>query len=96
MNGIYGGRSLIRRNPNIDAKVGGFDGGLGLLRGYLASIGANKGFLSKVHLSDFNHILASSRLRRFFSSESPRKKSKKYIRHLLFRTLGNRENETLN
>jgi len=47
------------------------DANLGFLRRYLASIGAHR----KEILSDLNYVLANPRLRRFFSSEAPKKKS---------------------
>ncbi|KAJ7947626.1 ATP-dependent zinc metalloprotease FTSH protein [Quillaja saponaria] len=61
--------------PRLNAYNGGIDGGLGFLRGYLASIGTNKGFVSNSYLSDLNYVLANPRLRRLFSSESPKKKN---------------------
>ncbi|XP_039009786.1 ATP-dependent zinc metalloprotease FTSH 10, mitochondrial-like isoform X3 [Hibiscus syriacus] len=66
--GCTGGRSpsLPRLNGNVDRLIGGS----GYLRGYLSSIGASKAFLS-----DLNFVLANPRIRRFFSSEAPKKKN---------------------
>ncbi|KAG8387873.1 hypothetical protein BUALT_Bualt02G0066800 [Buddleja alternifolia] len=52
-----------------------FDGNLGFVRGYLAAAGANRGSTSKAYLSDFNFFIANPRLRRYFSSEAPKKKN---------------------
>ncbi|XP_077238987.1 ATP-dependent zinc metalloprotease FTSH 8, mitochondrial-like [Tasmannia lanceolata] len=49
--------------------------GLGFLRSYLTSIGANKDFSRKNYFSDLNSILANPRISRFFSSEAPKKKN---------------------
>lgn len=52
------------------------DGGLGLVRGYVTSVGAGKQLVSNSHLSNFSSVLANPRVRRFFSSQAPKKKSK--------------------
>ncbi|KAM7522173.1 hypothetical protein LguiA_012075 [Lonicera macranthoides] len=65
----------ILRAPYVDTYIGRFDGQLGFVRGYLATIGANKEFGSKGYLSDLNYVLANPRIRRFFSSEAPKKKN---------------------
>ena len=71
MNGV------VLRSSNVDSYIRRFDEKLGFLRGYLASIGDRKEFASKAYyLSDLNYVLANPRLRRFFSSEAPKKKSK--------------------
>ncbi|XP_038706968.1 ATP-dependent zinc metalloprotease FTSH 10, mitochondrial-like [Tripterygium wilfordii] len=49
--------------------------GLGFLRGYVAAIGAHQEFVSKTNLSDLHYILAHPGIRRFFSSEAPKKKN---------------------
>lgn len=46
-----------------------FDGALGFIRGYVASIG-------KSPASDIRYMFASPQFRRLFSSETPKKKSK--------------------
>ncbi|KAK9280405.1 hypothetical protein L1049_014094 [Liquidambar formosana] len=79
-NVLYGGRSVVLgeallRGPHVNAYLGGFDGKLGFLRGYLAAIGVHKEFVSQGYLSDLNYVLANPRLRRFFSSEAPKKKN---------------------
>jgi AFG3 family protein len=75
------GRSVIGNKgllgvPGVNAYLGRVNGGLGILRRYLATVGAHKAFVSKAYLSDLNHVLANPRLRRLFSSEGPKKKSK--------------------
>ena len=69
----------LSRTPHYSTDLGRLDSGLGFLRGYLTSIGAGKGFVSKSYLSDLNFVLANPRIRRFFSSEEPKKKSKKFL-----------------
>ncbi|KAJ9172372.1 hypothetical protein P3X46_015618 [Hevea brasiliensis] len=78
LRGGGGGRSAISRVAGGAGGVGHvdrFDGGLGFVRGYLASIGAHKEFVSKSTLSDLNYLLANPRILRFFSSEAPKKKN---------------------
>ncbi|KDP42240.1 hypothetical protein JCGZ_02970 [Jatropha curcas] len=71
-----GGRSAISRLTGGGAGGVGFseriDGGLGFVRGYLASIGANS---KKSYLSDWNYLLANPRIGRLFSSKAPKKKN---------------------
>ncbi|XP_057956695.1 ATP-dependent zinc metalloprotease FTSH 10, mitochondrial-like isoform X2 [Malania oleifera] len=62
-------------SPHVDTYLGRFDGKLGFLRTYLASIRAQKELGSKLYLSDLNYVLANPRIRRFFSSEAPKKKN---------------------
>ncbi|KAA8549291.1 hypothetical protein F0562_000975 [Nyssa sinensis] len=66
------------RAPYLNAYLNEFDGKLGSLRGYLASIGASKEILLKAYLSDLNYVLANPRIHRFFSSEAPKKKKADY------------------
>ncbi|GMY10911.1 ATP-dependent zinc metalloprotease FTSH 10, mitochondrial-like [Fagus crenata] len=76
--GGNGGRSAIVNQALVGAPrvSDGVDVvGLGFLKRYLATIGAHKRFVSKANLSDFNYVLANPRLRRFFSSEAPKKKN---------------------
>ncbi|XP_068635569.1 ATP-dependent zinc metalloprotease FTSH 8, mitochondrial-like [Aristolochia californica] len=77
--GGYGGRvaclhELLVRSPFGDGSFREGDG-LGFLRGYLTSIGANKGFNGKKFLSDFNWVLVNPKFHRLFSSEAPKKKN---------------------
>lgn len=76
--GRDGGNSAYLNKPTLDSPfVRQGDDGLGFLRGYVSSIGLEKGFSSKkVLLSDLGFFLANPRVRRFFSSEAPKKKSK--------------------
>ena len=80
-SGGIGGRSPSL--PHLSGNVDRLIGELGFLRGYLASIGARKEFTSKAYLSDLNFVLANPRIRRFFSSEAPKKKSKPNITFFL-------------
>lgn len=77
-SGRCDGRSACLKDPIRQwqhAREG--NGGLGFSRSYLTLIGADKGFASKkVLLSDLGFVLASSRIRRLYSSEAPKKKSK--------------------
>ncbi|XP_021278866.1 ATP-dependent zinc metalloprotease FTSH 10, mitochondrial-like [Herrania umbratica] len=70
-----GGGSTGGRSPRLSGNVDGLNRELGFLRGYLTSIGARKEFCSKSYLSDLNFVLANPRIRRFFSSEAPKKKN---------------------
>uniref|UniRef100_A0A7C8YHC8 AAA+ ATPase domain-containing protein n=1 Tax=Opuntia streptacantha TaxID=393608 RepID=A0A7C8YHC8_OPUST len=76
INGCYNGRSalvdeVLFRVPYVNYGGNQQDANLGFLRRYLASIGAHR----KEILSDLNYVLANPRLRRFFSSEAPKKKN---------------------
>ncbi|XP_059462665.1 ATP-dependent zinc metalloprotease FTSH 10, mitochondrial-like isoform X2 [Corylus avellana] len=51
------------------------DGGLGLVRGYVTSVGAGKQLVANSHLSNFSSVLAYPRVRRFLSSQAPKKKN---------------------
>ncbi|XP_022874867.1 ATP-dependent zinc metalloprotease FTSH 10, mitochondrial-like [Olea europaea var. sylvestris] len=82
INGFNIGKALLRNQElfgtpyvNNFKKIDQFDGKLGFLRGYSAAIVANKGSFSNNHLPDFNYIVANARLRRYFSSEAPKKKN---------------------
>ncbi|CAK7331492.1 unnamed protein product [Dovyalis caffra] len=72
-NGVGAVRSSSIINKIEDGFVDG-RGGLGLLRGYLTSIGRG-GTHKSSYLSDLNFILANPRIRRFFSNEAPKKKN---------------------
>ncbi|KAG9450731.1 hypothetical protein H6P81_010696 [Aristolochia fimbriata] len=81
-NGVLGGygargaclHELLVRSPPCRGTSGGSDG-FGLLRGYLTSIGANKGFNGRKFFSDFNWVLVNPKFHRLFSSEAPKKKN---------------------
>ncbi|KGN47136.1 ATP-dependent zinc metalloprotease FTSH 10, mitochondrial [Cucumis sativus] len=77
-----GGRSAIKTinepifaAPRVDSCVGERDGMLGFLRGYFAFSGSRTKLIPKEILSDFNFLIANPKLRRFFSSEAPKKKN---------------------
>ncbi|KAJ0250753.1 ATP-dependent zinc metalloprotease FTSH 3 [Hirschfeldia incana] len=76
---VYGGgvRSAIlsegRRVPS-GAAASEVEGGLGFLRRQFASLAARKG----VDGNDLSRVFANPRLRRFFSSQAPKKKKKNY------------------
>ncbi|CAH9129176.1 unnamed protein product [Cuscuta epithymum] len=81
ISGVYSGK-LANRNKEIfeapDINCGASNsllaGQLGFLRGYLAAIRTNKGVIRKQCLSDLDYAYPNLRLRRFFSSEDPKKK----------------------
>ncbi|CAI0393359.1 unnamed protein product, partial [Linum tenue] len=68
-------RSAITGLPRGGSFANRIDDGVGILRSYLTSIGAAKSSAAKTSVSNLNAILANPRLRRFFSSEAPKKKS---------------------
>lgn len=71
-----GNGGVLRSSAVINNIEGGFidgRGGLGLLRGYLTSIGSRG--THNPFLSDLHSILANPRIRRFFSTEAPKKKN---------------------
>lgn len=77
-----GGRSAIKNinepilaAPRVDSCLGEREGMLGFLRGYFAFVGARTKFIPKESLSDLNFLIANPKLRRFFSSEAPKKKN---------------------
>ncbi|XXG54563.1 hypothetical protein AAC387_Pa03g2410 [Persea americana] len=76
-SGRSDGRSACLKDPIRQwqhAREG--DGGLGFSRSYLTLIGADKGFAAKkVLLSDSGFVFASSRIRRLYCSEAPKKKN---------------------
>ncbi|RWR95409.1 ATP-dependent zinc metalloprotease FTSH 10, mitochondrial-like protein isoform X2 [Cinnamomum micranthum f. kanehirae] len=75
LGGSGGNPSYLNESILHSCLVGQGDGGLGFSRGYMASIGAEKGFLSKKALqSDLNFLLANPKFCRLFSSEAPKKK----------------------
>lgn len=82
ISGVYSGR-LANWSKEIFAANGAsknqLAGELGLLRGYLATIRTSKEVVPKQGFSDLNHVFANPRLRRFFSSEAPKKKSESFL-----------------
>ncbi|KAG7960723.1 hypothetical protein I3843_10G138200 [Carya illinoinensis] len=75
---ISSGRTVLPNDSLLastgNACISRVDGGLGLVRGYITSVGAGKQLLSNSFLSNFNSVLANPRLRRLFSSDAPKKK----------------------
>ncbi|PSR98289.1 ATP-dependent zinc metalloprotease [Actinidia chinensis var. chinensis] len=74
VSGNYGARTvnsnkLVSENACVDEK-------LGFVMGYLTSIGAGTGrqIVSNTYLSEFSTTFANPRLRRFFCSETPKKR----------------------
>lgn len=63
----------------------GDGGGLGYLRGYLTSIGAESNAATRGQFNNWRFLLANPSFRRFFSSESPNKKSE--MRCYIFSTV---------
>ncbi|CAN1329248.1 ATP-dependent zinc metalloprotease FTSH 10, mitochondrial [Linum perenne] len=75
LRGGYG-RSTISGAPVGGSFANRLDDGAAFLRGYLTSIGAGKSSGSvKNSFSNLNSVLANPKLRRFFSSEAPKKKN---------------------
>lgn len=74
----YGIREVLSKE--LVASNGCSGEGLGLVRGYLTSIGAvtGKQLVSNKYLPGFNSIFSNPRLRRLFCSEAPKKRSEKY------------------
>lgn len=56
----------------------GDNGGSGFLRSYLTSIEANQALGPNNYQRDWRFLLANSTFRRFFSTESPNKKSRRF------------------
>ncbi|XP_011089809.1 ATP-dependent zinc metalloprotease FTSH 10, mitochondrial [Sesamum indicum] len=83
INGASKGRSFAWNkenigSPNVNSTSGSvnqFEGNLGFLRGYLTSVGGGKGSVPRGYLSDFSYFAANPRIRRFYSSEAPKKKN---------------------
>lgn len=82
LSGANGGRSQILTGSSVyqSRYIGQADDNLGFLKRYLGSLAANNekngfGLSSKVYISDINFVLANPRIRRFFSSEAPKKKN---------------------
>ncbi|KAG2685866.1 hypothetical protein I3760_10G145600 [Carya illinoinensis] len=75
---ISSGRTVLPNDSLLastgNACISRVDGGLGLVRGYITSVGAGKQLVSNSFLSNFNSVLANPRLRRLFSSDAPKKK----------------------
>ncbi|XP_019199216.1 PREDICTED: ATP-dependent zinc metalloprotease FTSH 10, mitochondrial-like [Ipomoea nil] len=87
ISGVYSGRVANWSKEmfaapviNNGASKNQLAGELGLLRGYIATIRTSKEVVPKQGFSDLNHVFANPRLRRFFSSEAPKKKKyDKYV-----------------
>ncbi|XP_073021861.1 ATP-dependent zinc metalloprotease FTSH 3, mitochondrial-like [Primulina eburnea] len=84
INGVDNGRSLLLNKEILGAqrvcnsnyiRNNPCHGKLGFFRGYLATIGAKHGSISGSYLSNSKNFIANSRIRRFFSSEAPKKKN---------------------
>ncbi|KAI5665989.1 hypothetical protein M9H77_15842 [Catharanthus roseus] len=82
INGAYKGRSAGWNKGNFGdlcvekCKNKELGGRLGFFREYLAAVGGRKGTIIKnSFLADFDQVFANPRLRRFFSSEAPKKKN---------------------
>ncbi|XP_010931243.1 ATP-dependent zinc metalloprotease FTSH 8, mitochondrial isoform X1 [Elaeis guineensis] len=74
--GGFGARSRVLNETLLQSPCfRGDNGGLEFLRGYLTSIGASKAVGAGNRLYDWRFLLANPSFKRFFSSESPRKKN---------------------
>ncbi|XP_044473829.1 ATP-dependent zinc metalloprotease FTSH 10, mitochondrial-like [Mangifera indica] len=67
--------SILPSMPLGDAFVSRVDSGLNLAKGYFASAGAGKQLVLDTYVSNMNSIFANPRLRRFFSSEAPKRRN---------------------
>ncbi|XP_022747766.1 ATP-dependent zinc metalloprotease FTSH 3, mitochondrial-like isoform X2 [Durio zibethinus] len=72
-------RNLLSSESHVPRPVGNalisrVNQGLGLVRGYFAPAGTGKQLVSSTPLSNLDSILANPRIRRFFSSEGPKKR----------------------
>ncbi|XP_057497736.1 ATP-dependent zinc metalloprotease FTSH 8, mitochondrial-like isoform X2 [Actinidia eriantha] len=76
-SGSYGIRTVASKE--LVSSNAGIEEGLGLVRGYLTSIGAGTGrqlvSKSNTSLSEFSSIFANPRLRRLFCTETPKKRN---------------------
>ncbi|KAH0866599.1 hypothetical protein HID58_083810 [Brassica napus] len=75
---LYGRSGILSEGRKVGAPSGGanqVDGGLGFLRRRFASLAARKG---GVDANDLSRVFANPGLRRFFSSQAPKKKKKNY------------------
>ncbi|GFZ02276.1 FTSH protease 10 [Actinidia rufa] len=74
-SGCYGTRTVVSKE--LVSSNAGIEGGLGLVRGYLTSVGAGtvRQLVSNTSLSEFSSIFANPRLRRLFCTEVPKKRN---------------------
>ncbi|XP_073057083.1 ATP-dependent zinc metalloprotease FTSH 3, mitochondrial-like [Primulina eburnea] len=84
INGVDNGGSLLLNKEILGARHvyhsnyivnNTFHGKLGFLSGYLATKGAKNGLISRSYPSNSKHLIEKARIRRFFSSEAPKKKN---------------------
>ncbi|XVF55263.1 hypothetical protein PTKIN_Ptkin06aG0023100 [Pterospermum kingtungense] len=73
-------RNLLSNESHVPTPVGNacisrVNQGLGLIRGYFAPAGTGKQLVSNTRLSNLDSVLANPRIRRFFSSEGPKKRN---------------------
>ncbi|XP_073104610.1 ATP-dependent zinc metalloprotease FTSH 8, mitochondrial-like [Elaeis guineensis] len=93
----HGVRSGCSKESLLQSPVfRGDSGGLGFLRSYLTSIGANKALGANNYQRDWRFLLANPSLRRFFSTESPNKKNYEnyYPKHKKETPKGNENNKS--
>lgn len=87
---VYYAQSVVSgtygvRNESVNAWNARVDGGFGLVRGYLTSIGAGSGrqIVSPTYLLELDSVFKNPRLRRLFCSEAPKRKSMKCLMILI-------------
>lgn len=56
-------------NPSVSSNSWHESGGLGFVRSYLTSLGANKGFLQGSKVAEWRFLLSRPESRRLFSSD---------------------------
>nr|WML55882.1 FtsH4 [Ipomoea batatas] len=76
ISGGYGVRTKVLDELTAQSTcIARVEGGIGLVRSYLTSVGAGKGILNRAYLSDIDSIFTNPRLRRLFCSQAPKKKN---------------------
>lgn len=76
--GSYGVRSSLLLEQTLGPSPCNVNGGIGVLRGYFTSVSrsSKSGVSKSFQVGKWNLLLTNPRFRRFFSSETPKKKSK--------------------
>ncbi|XP_068318677.1 ATP-dependent zinc metalloprotease FTSH 10, mitochondrial-like [Pyrus communis] len=79
ISGTYNRRNTLLHDsfPQLSTLLGNacVDGGVGILRGYIADNGAGKQLISKAYMSNVKSVFGIPGIRRLFSSQGPEKKN---------------------
>ncbi|KAM1134075.1 hypothetical protein ACFX19_043954 [Malus domestica] len=82
ISGTYKWRNTLLHDsfPQLLMPLGNacVDGGVGILRGYIAYNGAGKQLISKAYMSNVKSVFGIPRIRRLFTSQGPEKKSRAF------------------